>query len=292
VLLGDREWLIARTGFEPQDLLLAMRSGGPINHEHADRNSVILKAYGEVLLNDIPHPSYSRHDPTWMLRGSAGHNCVLIDGRGLIYHSGIEGTNESQDSASVLQEGRRNGYFFWTSDATPAYTRADPDIKSVVRTVIASLETPAVIVLDKVCKSRYPSVISALWQADNQDGQGRIEADGVSFSITRPGAALAALSNGSGPVSAAARFHAVSGREREFPYVEVAPGRAALEQLIITVLVPFPADGAKPGIEISAVSPGAWDVRVENVGRKFVVKVKDAGRLPQFEVLSAPSAGE
>ena len=292
VLLGDREWLIARTGFEPQDLLLAMRSGGPINHEHADRNSVILKAYGEVLLNDIPHPSYSRHDPTWMLRGSAGHNCVLIDGRGLIYHSGIEGTNESQDSASVLQEGRRNGYFFWTSDATPAYTRADPDIKSVVRTVIASLETPAVIVLDKVCKSRYPSVISVLWQVDNQDGQGRIEADGVSFSITRPGAALAALSNGSGPVSAAARFHAVSGREREFPYIEVAPGRAALEQLIITVLVPFPADGAKPGIEISAVSPGAWDVRVENVGRKFVVKVKDAGRLPQFEVLSAPSAGE
>jgi len=292
VLLGDREWLIARTGFDPQDLLFAMRSGGPINHEHADRNSVILKAYGEVLLNDIPHPSYSRHDPTWMLRGTAGHNCVLVDGRGLIYHDGIEGTNESKDSASVIQEGRRSGYFFWTSDATPAYTRADPDIKSIVRTVIASLETPAVIVLDKVCKSRYPSVISARWQADNQDGQGRIEANGSAFSITRPGAALAALSNGSSPVSVETRFHAVTGREREFPYVEVATGRAALEQFIITVLVPFPAKGAKPGLEILAVSPGAWNVKVENRRRKFVVKVKDAGRLPQFEVVSTPGAGE
>ena len=210
----------------------------------------------------------------------------------MIYHNGIEGTNESQDRASVLQEGRRNGYFFWTSDATPAYTRADPDIKSVVRTVIASLETPAVIVLDKVCKSRYPSVISALWQADNQDGQGRIEANGVSFSITRPGAALAALSNGSGPVTVETRCHAVAGREREFPYVEVATGRAALEQLIITVLVPFPAKGAKPGLEILAESPGAWDVRVESDGRKFAVKVKDAGRVPQFEVVNVRGAGD
>jgi hypothetical protein len=135
-------------------------------------------------------------------------------------------------------------------------------------------------------------VISARWQADNQDGQGRIEANGAAFSITRPGAALAALSNGSSPVSVETRFQAVTGREREFPYVEVATGRAALEQFIITVLVPFPAKGAKPGLEILAVSADAWNVQVENGGRKFVVKVKDAGRLPQFEVVSARGAGE
>ncbi len=48
----DLDWIIARTGYSMDDLVVAMRSGGPTNHEHADRNSVILKYAGEVLLAD------------------------------------------------------------------------------------------------------------------------------------------------------------------------------------------------------------------------------------------------
>ena len=284
-ILGYREWLIARTGFEPQDLLLAMRSGGPVNHEHGDRNSLIIKAFGEVLLNDIPHPSYNRHDPTWMLRGSIGHNCILIDGRGILYHNGIEGTNSSLDSASVIQEGRRPEYFFWTSDATPAYRRADPDVKSVVRTVVASFEIPAIVVMDKICKVRYPSVVSALWQADNADGRGQIEADGATFLISRPGSYLRAMSAGSASFSAAARYHSIEGREKEFPYIEVSSNQASLNQLLITVLVPFLDNELEPVLDISKVSPETWNVRVQNSGRKIELKVKDKGKVPLFVFL-------
>src|SRR4051812_1069126 len=37
--------VISRTGWSPEDGVVALRSGGPANHEHADRNSVIFKAH-------------------------------------------------------------------------------------------------------------------------------------------------------------------------------------------------------------------------------------------------------
>ena len=39
---SDLEWIVSRTGYEKEDLVVAMRSGPPFNHEHADRNSIIL----------------------------------------------------------------------------------------------------------------------------------------------------------------------------------------------------------------------------------------------------------
>ena len=77
---SDLEWLISRTGYEVDDLVVAMRSGPPFNHEHADRNSIILACYGEQLIVDPHRPGYSRTDPTWMMRGTVGHSGILIDG--------------------------------------------------------------------------------------------------------------------------------------------------------------------------------------------------------------------
>jgi hypothetical protein len=53
--------VISRTGWTAQDNVLALRSGGPGNHEHADRNSVIFKAYGERLLHDPFRAAYMVH---------------------------------------------------------------------------------------------------------------------------------------------------------------------------------------------------------------------------------------
>jgi len=281
------EWLVARTGFAVEDIVVAMRSGGPFNHEHSDRSSIILKAHGEMLLYDIPHPSYSRHHPTWKLRGTTGHNCVLIDGRGMPYHDGIEGTNQSADSSFILAEGRRPGYFFWTGDATAAYRRADPDVRSVVRTLVASLEVPCLVVIDRVEKTLYGSRLTALWQLDNSDGRGSAGCSGSRFTITRPGARLSAYVAGSSPLIVSARSHNIPGQEDKYPFVEVTSEKRALSQLMITAMVPAPQGAPGPGVEITP-GDGAekrWQVQVRNAGRSFSMLIVDSGRVPGFKVL-------
>ncbi|MDW7680804.1 MAG: heparinase II/III family protein, partial [bacterium] len=117
----DLDWIITRTGFDIDDLVVAMRSGPPMNHEHADRNSILLKAYGEILLADPLRPTYDPNSPGWLLRTGLGHNTVLIDGKSHQYHLGEEGTNASDAWAQIVRYGRRPGYDFWASDATQAY---------------------------------------------------------------------------------------------------------------------------------------------------------------------------
>ena len=92
---NDLDWIICRSGWGPDDAVLAFRSGGPANHEHADRNSFIYKIHGERLLNDHVGAPYDRRSPGWPMRLSQGHNSVLIDGKGHHYHNGMEGTNDS-----------------------------------------------------------------------------------------------------------------------------------------------------------------------------------------------------
>ncbi|HUU26296.1 MAG TPA: heparinase II/III family protein [archaeon] len=285
-LLG-RSWLTARTGFETDDIVVAMRSGGPFNHEHSDRNSFILKAFGEVLLFDIPHPSYNRRHPTWQLRHTKAHNCVLVDGRGMLYHDGSEGTNKSADSSFVVAEGRREGYFYWTSDATPAYALADPDVRSVVRTLVAALDVPCLVVLDKVEKFFYESSISALWQIDNSDSHGEAECLESGFLIRRPGASLFAQVAGSSPVDVSSGFHPVSGEETKYPFVQASCKTKEKGQLMITAMVPVPESAGKPEIEIKPLDKAGkrWQVKIKNSGKSFSLKVTDSGRVPGFEVV-------
>lgn len=160
--------IVARTGYRPEDLVVAMRSGGPSNHEHADRNSLVFKWGGEVLVVDPSRPPYSFADPSWMMRTTAGHSAVLIDGAGHQYHDGRQGTNPSDAVASIIRTGEREGYVYWTSDATPAYQLVDDDIASVTRTVYVFDGIEAALVLDAVRKKTTPSLIEARFFGDNR----------------------------------------------------------------------------------------------------------------------------
>ncbi|MBI4418412.1 MAG: hypothetical protein HY563_06515, partial [Ignavibacteriales bacterium] len=53
------DWAVSRTGYDLASTVVAMRSGLPANHEHADRNSVVMKSRGERLLHDPFKASYS-----------------------------------------------------------------------------------------------------------------------------------------------------------------------------------------------------------------------------------------
>jgi hypothetical protein len=184
----DVDWVVARTGYKPDDLLVSLRSGVGYNHEHADRNSLIVKCFGEALIVDPMRPPYDFRDPSWLLRETAGHSAVLIDGKGHFYNNGVEGTNSTHAQARLLDKGAGRGYSYWTSDATQAYRIRDYDIRSVVRATVVCFDLPAIIVVDRVSKWENTSTVEARFFADNWEDQAKVEAGGDRFKIERPGA--------------------------------------------------------------------------------------------------------
>jgi hypothetical protein len=281
---SDLDWMVGRTGYRPSDLVVAMRSGGPSNHEHADRNGLIVKCFGEKLVADPMRPPYSFRDPSWKMRLTAGHSSVLIDGKGHQYVDGHEGTNSSLASASIIRSGEREGYFYWTSDATPAYALVLPDVHCVTRTVVTLTELPAVVVIDKVIKTTTPSTICARFYADNSDGKGSIAAGETSFVITRPHAFL----TGNAACSAGIRFSTslpdippdVAARH---PFADVQSIRPQKEVCLVTVLLPAPT--GEPSAHTHVSRDGAITSARISVGKKSAtVKIIDSGWVPEFQV--------
>ncbi|MBN1350322.1 heparinase II/III family protein [candidate division KSB1 bacterium] len=280
----DLDWIIARTGYEPDDLVAAMRSGGPSNHEHADRNSVILKFAGEILLADAKRPTYNHHDPGWFLRTSPAHNTVLINGQGHQYHDGSEGTNESKAAASIVRHGERNGYVFWASDATPAYALVDENVKSVTRTVLVLHQIPALIVLDKLRMKDSPATFTARWHVENSDKAGTCEVDGKSFSNFRPGGFFYAVCAGSPGISVTAGRHPLPESVGIFPYVDITTLGSAMESLLITAGCPLFNAETRPEIEISARGSD-WLIQIKKNAKCASLRILPEGALPEFEML-------
>lgn len=184
---SDLDWVVARTGYRADDLQVSLRSGIGWNHEHADRNSIIVKAHGEQLIVDPSRPPYPFTDPNWMMRTTAGHSAILIDGQGHFYNNGVEGTNATHAQARLVARGEGRGASYFVSDATQAYRLVDLNIKSVVRAVIVFFELETVIVVDRVTKWHHESKIEARFFADNWEGDASIETTEDGFTITRPG---------------------------------------------------------------------------------------------------------
>ncbi|NOY60993.1 MAG: hypothetical protein GXO75_18950 [Calditrichaeota bacterium] len=279
----DLDWIIARTGYKEDDLVVAMRSGKPSNHEHADRNSVLLKDYGEVLLADVKHPPYDKKDPAWMLRTSPAHNTVLIDGKGHQYHDGSEGTNASHAAAKIVREGKRNGYVFWASDATPAYALVNEDVKSVTRTVIVFQEIPCVVVLDKLFKKKAPSTFSARWHIENKDNKGKSRTGRNSFTILRPGAKFFAVCKGSQNVKIESAKLPIPEEKGIYPYVNVSMPEKARESFLIMIGCPLKGEEQEPRINITQTDR-TWHVEVSKGAKKLKLNILDNGKLPEFEL--------
>ena len=281
---SDLGWIVGRTGFRTGDLVVAMRSGGPYNHEHADRNGLIVKCYGERLVVDPMRPPYSFRDPAWKMRLTAGHSCVLIDGKGHQYVDGHEGTNASQASASLIRWGERDGYFFWTSDATPAYALVLPDVQSITRTVVMLTEPPAVVVIDKIVKKSVPSNVEARFYTYNTDGRGTIAAGESSFSMTRPHAGLVAgASSNAGVAFATALPDIPPAQAKLYPFAEVGTSQPEKEVCLVTALLPFQSKAERDTVRV-AREGSTYTAQFSLGSRSATVKVFDAGVVPEFQV--------
>ncbi len=247
----DLDWMVYRTGYGLDDVVVAMRSGGPANHEHADRNSILLKAYGEVLLADSKHPTYDHNNPGWVLRSSPAHNTVLIDQLGHQYHDGREGTNSSLASARIIRSGQRHGLVFWCSDATPAYQLVLPDVARVLRSVFVFTDAPVVVIIDTMEKKSRPSVFSSHWHVENSDLKGAVEILPEGFVMKRPAAGFYASSVSLEPLSITAEQIALPPDVGVRPYVRVATTQPALQHTMVTVGVAARAREAAPLITVT-----------------------------------------
>lgn len=278
------DWIVARTGYAPQDLVVAMRSGQPMNHEHADRNSLIVKCFGEHLVVDPMRPPYNFKDPAWKMRLTAGHSALLIDGQGHQYVDGLEGTNASLARATIVRSMTTNHLMAWTSDATPAYQLVLPDVRSVTRTVIVLHEVPAVLIVDKVRKSTVPSTIQARFYGFNLDGKGTVAASKAGFDLKRPYARMAGLAAAEAGVAYSTGVPSIPPEKASsFPFVDVGTVRPGLDVCLVTVLLPAAIPGATG--EAAVVRDGStYTATLQVAGKTSVVRVFDTGTLPEFEL--------
>ncbi len=249
----SNDWVISRTGWTPADTVVAFRSGGPANHEHADRNSVIFKAHGDRLFHDPFKAGYSSTGPRWLLRQTEAHTAVLINGHGHQYHDGREGTNSSWASARVTDFRTGPGWMMVTSDATEAYALVLPDVEHVSRTVVL-LKPDVLVLLDRV-RLRHAAPVQARFQVFNEDGRGIATSDGSRFRIERPLATLQSTVAARGPVTASVGQLVLPADEGIFPYVEVT-STAATDHTLLTVSTAAPQGSDHGKLEVGAIEEG------------------------------------
>ncbi len=278
----DMDWIVCRTGWDPDDVILAFRSGGPENHEHADRNHFILKAYGERMLTDPFGASYHANDPGWLLRLTPAHNAVLIDGKGHQFHDGSEGTNASVAHASVERYVDRGEVVWWSSDATPAYQLVSPHITRVMRTVLF-VKPNWVLVFDQIDASR-PVAVEFRFFPDNRDESADIAVSLNRFTLSRPAARLRARVAALNSLKIEKQILDLPERDGVFPFVAVHSGTAAHHE-VVTVLEAEPASLRETektiAIDSSDDRNGDWHLSTP----AFSCRIESRGRIPELFLL-------
>ena len=265
--------IISRTGWTASDTVVTLRSGGPTNHEHADRNSVIFAAYGERLFNDPVHASYNTKDPKWLLRQTEAHTAVLIDGQGHIYHDGHDGTNSSPAAATIQDYRTGPNWMTVTSDAADAYRRAGLPAQLVQRTLIY-LKPDVLIIFDRVLLDE-PRPVQARFQVFNDDNAGRVTTQDKTFIIERPHASLFARVITEGDCAVVGSKLALPEAGGVYPFAEIR-SPALREHAFLTICSAAP-HGETHGELHYAHEGDRWQIAGTHRGQTVQVAITLAG---------------
>lgn len=276
------DWVVARTGWRAEDLVVCLRSGIGANHEHADRNSLIVKYGGEALIVDPMRPPYGYSDPAWLMRTTAGHSAILVNGEGHFYHNGVEGTPGTIAQARIVDRGAGEGWSWWTSDATQAYRLVQRDIRSVVRLVLVAFDLPAVVVVDRVMQWNQPATVEARFFADDWDRAVEITVDEQGFGLRRPGAsAVARVFSRTAFTVRSDRLPIPPERAQKHPFVAVTvePTQATT---LLTVIGLAAGDAAPPPVAVEEDEAGFMVVLGAGPQRRDF-RIVEGDRCPRIE---------
>jgi len=278
----SNDWVIGRSGWKEADGVVALRSGGPANHEHADRNSVIFKAYGERIFHDPYKAAYSHTEPHWLLRKTEAHTAVLVDGKGHQYHDGHEGTNASWAEARVVAYRSSDRATIVTSDATDAYRLVNADVASVQRTLVF-LKPDVLLLFDRVMLKNTAVPVQVRFQIDNSDGQGAVRADGASFAVQRPQAASEASVFASGSISVRTGTLSVPAEHGVHPYAEIVSA-SSRDHAILTVCAARRPDDPPAVLRASRVG-NEFQIEGSHHGTKIAVTINIASDIPTVTIV-------
>jgi hypothetical protein len=273
--------VVSRTGWDEKACVVGLRSGGPSNHEHADRNSVVFAAYGERLFHDPFHAAYPYTEPHWVLRLTKAHTAVLINGEGHQYHNGHEGTNASWAMAKVVAYQTGPNWMTVTSDATEAYELVTPDVARVDRTLVF-LKPDVLLLLDRVKLKTTSVPVQARFQVYGDDLKAKLSVDAATFRIERPAATLQAQTHASGAVAVRLGKFDLTPDHGNHEYVE-AESAAATEHTLLTVATAQPAGGTHGTLAI-ARNGAVWRVTGTHHGLKVDVTLRTADAVPTIAI--------
>ncbi|HTO95108.1 MAG TPA: heparinase II/III family protein, partial [Bacteroidota bacterium] len=266
----SNDWVVSRSGWDVADGVVALRSGGPANHEHADRNSVIFKAHGERIFHDPYHAAYPYTDPLWVLRLTKSHTSVLIGGEGHQYHDGHEGTNASFAESHVVEYRADDRSMVVTSDATAAYHLVNQDVTLVQRTLVF-LKPDILAVIDRVRLSKNPLPVQARFQIDNSDGKGSVTAEAGSFIVHRPNVTARTLVFSGAGVAVRTGTIEIPSDKGVFPYAE-AESAPALDHVLLALCEAHEAAGK--GRPLKCAREGdVWHISGERDGVPLAVTI-------------------
>lgn len=268
--------VLSRSGWETNDSVLSLRSGEPENHEHADRNSLLFTAHGERLLNDPLKAAYPRNDPKWLLRLTAAHTALLIDGKGHVYHEGEEGTNASTAAAHLVDHRIGPNWMWAVSDATDAYQRAGLPVTLVRRSVLF-LKPDILVVADEVTLSTALPV-QTRWQVYNNDDCGSVTAEAAAFTIARPHASLRATLAASSDFSARIDCLPLPADGGSYPFAEIVSAPAN-SHLLLSVCTVSPAGEDHGPMNLQRTATG-WQITGLHRGLKVGLSIDFSGSKP------------
>lgn len=275
---NDLDWILCRSGWEANDAVLAFRSGGPCNHEHADRNHITYKVFGERLLTDLFGAAYDKRHPGWVMRHTVGHNSVLVNRQGQHYPDGNEGTNDSKSYAAITQYEDHGDIVWWTSDATAAYIFDNDHVSKVLRTVIFA-KPDVLVVIDQIRLHFGPQRVDLRFYPDNRDGAAKLTTEGDLFGIARPNANLHGTVYSRSKCSVAATRLDVPADTGDFPCIEVTSPSAYAHE-IVTVLTASKAGSASTPCQVIKHDDG-WRIR----GGRLNAKISTEKVVPAVSIL-------
>ncbi|MHB9134232.1 MAG: heparinase II/III domain-containing protein [Armatimonadota bacterium] len=220
--------VIWRTAQDRSGIFFTIKSGAYGGaHQHRDRNSIFLSAYGEHLIVDTGDCRYI-NPPYPEFANTIAHNCLLIDGKGQV------GTNDDPTVGKILENATTDGISTALADASACYE----GITSCTRRVVF-LRPDLLVMTDRVVGDC--AELTWLLQGYNPDGQAGWACGDRQAVFTRPGARLHVFL--AEPIDRFAVTTApLDGQAKGILRLEsVVPGKA-----VTAVLVPSRADEPAP----------------------------------------------
>lgn len=172
--------VIWRTAQDKSGVFFALKSGAHGGaHQHQDRNTFFLSAYGEHLVVDTGDSRYAKPPDPDFARTIA-HNCLLIDGQGQF------GDNNRPVAGRIVEHVHKDSVSTLLADATACYEGI-----TACRRRVVFMRPDLIVMADRVdgtCTN-----LTWLLQGYNPDGAAQWQCDRLKAALVRPAARLHVL---------------------------------------------------------------------------------------------------